>query len=348
LFREAYNVTQETKELTPEQKKEQQALEARESEQAFAAGFKQVSGEEPTDKGKKGDGKGDETPAATDAEATAGQPAAESDEDKRAREDAEAKARQEAEAKVAAEKVWDGVSPVVRERLTALETASQRSAEESAKRLRNIEGHIGGLNSKLDTALATAKAAAEKDAGTGAAPSDTQVQQALSDPDAWKRLKEDFPDWAGPVEKEFSALRAELAKAKPAAVDVEGITKAVEGKVSGAFARGLDTAEERAYIRLKHPSWRETVKTTDFREWLGAQPDDVKQLAASDSGNDAVKMLDKFDDHRKVKAKEADDRAKQQKRLEGAITPSGSGTPPDTGISDEEAFSRGFNSAKGR
>lgn len=344
LFVERAKVT-DTTETTEEQKKEQRELEQKEAEQGFNAGFQRARGEEPpaekkTDEPKLGDNAHD------DEDLTAGKQAAETDAEKQAREAAEEKAKEDADAKAAEDRQWAGVPEVVREKLLALETHGRKSAEDGAKRLRNIEGHIGGLNSKLESALTTANAAAKDKGGEEAAPSKAQVQEALSDPEAWKRLKEDFPDWAGPVEKEFAALRSEIAKAsKPATVDVSGLKKEVAGEVNSAIAKGLDTAEERAFVRLKYPDWRDTVKSPEFKAWFETQPDDVKALAASDSGNDAVKMLDAFKTNRE---QSEDARKRKQKRLEGNLTPMGSGAPPDTGISDDEAFSRGFKRARGK
>lgn len=334
----------QTTETTEEQQKAQRELEQKEAEQGFNAGFNRARGEEPPAEkpDKNAAGQGDDAQG-NDEDSTAGQ-AAETDAEKQAREAAEAKAKEDADAKAAEERQWAGVPEVVRDKLLALEANSRKSVEESAKRLRNIEGHIGGLNSKLESALTTAKAAAEDKGGEGAAPSKAQVQEALSDPEAWKRLKEDFPDWAGPVEKEFAALRAEIAKAKPA-VDVSGLKKEVAGEVNSAIAKGLDAAEERAFVRLKYPDWRDTVKSPEFKAWFQGQPDDVKALAASDSGNDAVKMLDAYKTHRE-QSEEA--RKRKQKRLEGNLNPTGSGAPPDTGISDEQAFARGFQRARGK
>jgi len=318
---EACNVTTETIEKTDEQIKEQKAMETREAAEGFAAGFKAVRKEE--------------TPGVPDKPADATVSTSEpSDAERDAKVAADAKAA--AEAKAQAE--VDAKAKAEADRGKFLDALPIR--------LRNLEGHIGGLNNKLDTALATAKAAAEKKGGD--APSDTQVQAALSNPDAWKKLKEDFPDWAGPVEAEFAAIRGEIAKAKTTPVDVDSLKKEVAGTVGATLSKGLEQAEERAFVRLKHPTWRNTVKTPEFKTWLDGQPDDVKVLSSSDAGDDAVKLLDTYSEHQKKVSQSEEARLKREKRLAGALTPTGTSGDAPTGISDEAAFERGYRRAKGK
>lgn len=315
-------------ELTPEQEQEKQALEEKEAEAGFAAGYTKARGKPQT-----------EEKTTTADEPTAEQSAAEKEAEEKAKAEAEAeaKAKAEAEAKAKADE----------------EARAQAKAEEDRKftetlptRLRNIEGHIGGIKSALDQALAAGKAAATR---TGAdAPTDKQVAAAGSNSEKWKSLKEDFPEWAEAMEERLSAV---LAQAKPGAapaVNVEEIKAALAGDVGEAISEGLGQAEERAYVRMKHPTWRTTVNTPEFKSWLGTQPADVKSLAESEVGDDAVKLLDTFDAHKAKVAADAEARLKKDKRLASAVAPRTTGEQPQPGLSDEDAFNRGYKRGKGK
>ena len=346
----------------PEQTEEQIQQEQADAEAGFAAGFKKVAGE-------KSDGKGEaaapeKLDAERDAEAKAAEEAA-----ARAKADADAKARADAEAAQAAEKAaYEALPKTLRDQMKVLESLPGT--------VNKLAGHIGGLanaTQRIEQALKSAKTAVA-DAG-GAAPSEKEVSAALSNPEAWAKLKEDFPDWAGPVEAEFAALRAEMAKGKGPAVDVEALRR----DVSAANQAAIDQAEERAFIRLKHPDWKTTVNTQEFKAWAleggpaveryaqykalertdPAKADEVVNGFAREfpqwwadrgaamfgsTANDAIKLLDGFSQARPKAGDAEAARLKREKRLERAVTPAGTAGPITTSaLTDEEAFARGFN-----
>lgn len=268
---------------------------------------------------------------------------------------------------------WEGVPKVVKDRLEELGKLPGQ--------MRNIAGNIGGLKSQLDTALSTAKAAAEKKGAE--APSTQDVQAAMSDPEAWKKLKEDFPEWAGPVEAEINALRAELAKKGGGQVDVNAVTRQVTESLTPSLQAAERRAREFAQVDIKHEGWEETVNTKEFIGWLyegGPTAEERAQLKSleqsdpqkaagytadiakrypqwwsdkgaasfSDRGKDAIRLLDAFKSAKADMGKADEERARREKRLHGAVTPRGTVTSTGAGaISDEEAFNRGFKRAKG-
>lgn len=332
----------QTEQPTDEQKK----LEAQEAEAGFAAGFNKV--------------RGGEDPAETETTTEAATAQAAPVEEKKAE-----------PAKAAAADPWDGVPAVVKERLESLSALPNR--------LRNIEGHFGGLKSALDTLNATAKAAAKKGEE---APTETQVQAALADEDSWKKFKEEFPDFAAPVEKQLASVRAELAKRKDAPpVDVKEIesrvSARVEERLAAAMPAATDAAEERAFVRLKHPDWKATVNTPEFKTWTlqgGPSLDAYSQMKALEktdptkaeevvnafarsypkwwgekgaamfgsTANDAITLLDGFKAHKDQAATAGQAKEKQQKRLDAATPLKSSPAPITRAITDEEAFERGF------
>ena len=301
-------MTTDTEEVV-EQSAEQLAQAEKDAEAEFAAGYKKVSGKEPEEPAK---------PEQTDKDAATVQAPEKSD----AEREAEAKVKTEADAKVAEEKRWEGVPAVVREKLQSLDALSGTVSK--------LSGHIGGLTNAtkaIETALKAAKSVTS-DAG-GASPSEGAVKAALSNPEAWKQLKEDFPDWAGPVEAELAAIRSEIAGSK-ATVDV----KAVKAEIMAELADQM--------VEDSHPGWGALVKTAPFKKWVSTQAEDVRALTASERPRDAIKLIDKFRADQKTAVDAEATRLKNQKRLEGAVTPQGTAEPPETGIGDEEAFAKGY------
>ena len=307
---------------------EEVELTEEQAEAAFAAWYVKARGE-PAAKDKPDA----ETLAATEKSAAELEVEAKAKADA---EKAEADAKAAAEAKAVDEAAYNALPKALREKVEKLEALPGT--------IDKLAGHVGGFKRQLDTALATAKAAAtSKGSDT---PTDKQVQVALADPEAWKRLKEDFPDWAGPVEAEFTALRTELAKqTKP---DLAGIKKEIVGAVQPMFQSVKAEARALALIDFKHPGWEETVNTTEFKSWVNTQAPEVKALVDSTKAPDAVKMLDLYAGHRTALAIAEAERLKKERRLAGAVTPKGTSQPITTGIDDQQAFERGYRRARGK
>jgi len=240
---------------------------------------------------------------------------------------------------------WEGVPDVVRQKFDTLEGAFGR--------LRNIEGHIGGLNSKIDQALSRAQVRTER--GGGDSPSAAQISAALKDPDAWKNLMEEFPDFAGPVEAELKDIRTALAalssQSSPAhqGLSADDVARIADERFE---ARRVQDAHET--IEEKHAGWQTTVATKEFATWLEDQPKATRDLAASPRAKDAIKLLDTFkarnesanqtaEEERARREKEEAARRRRQTRLETAVTPKGGAqVAGQSGMSDDEALEYGF------
>lgn len=44
-----------------------------------------------------------------------------------------------------------------------------------------------------------------------------------------------------------------------------------------------------------HPGWQQVVRTRDFANWISKQPSSVRRLAASESAQDAILVLDLYE-----------------------------------------------------
>lgn len=150
------------------------------------------------------------------------------------------------------------------------------------QRLRNAEGHIGGLGSQLKQQLQTAQQVSSRG---GDAPTATEIRDAQRDPQAMANLKRDYPEFAEAME---SALNERLSM--------------LEQRIAQPVAQPTVTAEDIARLRsemaveVRHPGWQARVQTSEFMGWLQRQPREVQLLAASESPQDAVRLLDLHDD----------------------------------------------------
>lgn len=322
--------TQDGQEQVVERTTEQIAQEERDAEAGFAAGVAKVRGTaEPEDKTKvaadePSPDKGSETQK-TEAEIAAEKKAAE---DAAAKATADAAAAAETQKKADEEKVWEGVPKVVRDRLEALDALPAQISK--------LAGHVGGFKQQLNVLSTTAKAAAEK---TGAeTPTTVEIEAALVDPKKWEQLQADFPEWMGPIHAELIRMRNDVATAlkNVKAAPAEQV-KAPDPIDTNAI---VAEAEERAYVRLKHPDWKDICKTPEFKGWLDKSPE-MKAKADSEKADDAIAIFDGYKAHRQKLADDEAARLKNEKRLKSAVVTVGTSEPPAKGISDEDAFNRG-------
>ena len=149
------------------------------------------------------------------------------------------------------------------------------------QRLRNAEGHIGGLGSQLKQQLQTAQQVAAKG---GDAPTAGEIRKAQSDPEAMARLKADYPEFADAMEsalnERLGALEQQLKQAQQPA------------QQQGVSPDEIQRLRSEMAVEIRHPGWQERVRTTEFVGWLQRQAREVQMLAASDSPQDAVRLLD--------------------------------------------------------
>lgn len=307
------------KQTTEAQTEEQQEQASKEAETEFSSGFKKVRGD------KLADDKGDK----------------EEKDDEPAKAAAPAAATPEAAAPAADE--WEGVSPAVRKRLESIDAM--------ATRVRNVEGHIGGLNSTIKQLSNAGKAAAE-DKGA-AAPTDAQVATAAEDDAEWAKLREDYPEWAGGIDRQMAVIEKRILQKSQPQVDVGALRN--ELSAESAKQREEIRAEIREEMRVerKHPDYLDTINTPAFLEWFKAQPPVVQALSDSPRSKDAISLLDSYTEHKAAQAAstetpaEQSRREKTDKRLKAATVPKGSQQPPPpSAISDDEAFTRGFKKTR--
>lgn len=146
-------------------------------------------------------------------------------------------------------------------------------------RLRNAEGHIGGLGSQLKQQLQTAHQVTTKG---GDAPTAGEIRAAQQNPQAMEDLKRDYPEFATAME---SALNERLQQ-------LEQRFQAPQAQQPAVQQVDINRLRAEIQVDVQHPGWQETVQTPEFVGWLTRQPREVQMLAASDSPQDAVRLLD--------------------------------------------------------
>ncbi len=205
--------------------------------------------------------------------------------------------------------------PEVKRRLEALDQLESR--------LRNTEGHIGGLNKatkriegELQNELAAAKAAAK---AVDDAPSQKQIQSAAADSEKWKQLKTDFPEWTDAIDERLGGIQ-------PApAFDVEGLrtklTDDLSSKIRGEVTAEMEQKLEMRLIDIAHRGWIDTVNSPEYLEWYKTQPQNIQALAESSKAEDAIDLLNKYADTRKKTVSVDKIKEDRKQRLESATTP---------------------------
>jgi hypothetical protein len=158
----------------------------------------------------------------------------------------------------------------IRDELVGLKTMTQQLGG----RLRQAEGHIGNLTSQLKQAREVAKTQA---------PSASEVAAARSNPQAWKQMEEEYPEFFKTIrpalDHEISALRSEIA--------------AVRGQSENPdILQRIDSAQRELTVEVRHPGWKERVQSPQFVGWLQSQPREVQMLAGSPDPSDAIRLLD--------------------------------------------------------
>lgn len=283
-----------------------------EQEAGFAAGFAEARGDEP--------------PAPKDqAERKAEEPA---------------KQDEPAPAKKDEEDPWKDVPAGMRLAFEAM-SAQMGKVESIAK---TAVGRVGAVQAALEAQKKALAAGKE-------APDQEQIASATATAESWKKLKDEYPDWAGPMEQQLAAIRAEIPKGGQHAVDVDAIRNDMVKEFAPAFAAVERRAREFAQVDVKHENWEQLVNTPDFKGWLGDQPADTRRLAASPRGRDAIKLIDTYKEHvGKRQAPPKEDPELKRQRLEAAVpaTAGKSAAARQAAVqSEEQGFVEGFKSVRG-
>lgn len=205
---------------------------------------------------------------------------------------------------------YEGLSPDVKAKLERFDSLSD-TVQKQALLLKETQGRVASMQSEF------AKTRQAQPAGD--APSSTAVAQAAKDPEKWASLKKDFPEWGEGI---AAFVEARVDALKGSGLTPEQVEQVVAQRVGTATA-ALSEQFERTLIETRYPTWESEVKTPEFEAWFAAQKPEVKALADSPKGRDALQMLDIFHESQKTPV------VRQQRgaKLAAAVTTKPGATP---------------------
>lgn len=181
-----------------------------------------------------------------------------------------------------ATKTGDDTAPTGEQSLLDKIAGLESMLGQVTQRLRNAEGHIGGLGSQLKQQQ---QLAAQVSAKGGDAPSASEIREAQGSARAMEALKRDYPEFAEAMEAALNEQLSALKASQPQVPQQPGVTTDDIARLRSEMA-----------VEIRHPGWQDRVKTPEFIGWMQRQPREVQMLAASESPQDAVRLLDLHSD----------------------------------------------------
>ena len=213
-----------------------------------------------------------------------------------------------------------GLPDEVKQALAKIPQLEQANAQ-LLHHVKTAEGRVAAMQREFQQSRQAATAVND-------APTQGQMSAAAKNPEKWEQLKQDFPEWASAMEE---YVGAQLRGMPSNGVQATQVVDYVQAQLAQQQEQ-IRYAIEEAKVEGKYEDWRTTINTPEFAQWLAIQPNDVRALADSKSGRDAIRMLDMF---HTVKARPASEiRQERGARLAAAATTRPGQTPPPKTLDD--------------
>jgi len=149
-----------------------------------------------------------------------------------------------------------------------------------------VQSSDGRVNALLQREQQQAKAATQV---VSRAPNEQAVRAAAKTPEAWAKIKNEFPEWGEAIE---SLVTANIpAEQQP--VDLSPLQKEIQDKINGVLGQ-FQWAIEEAKLFGAYKNYKTIVNSPEFKTWWSTQPGDIQGLTASAKAEDAIKSLDLF------------------------------------------------------
>ena len=206
--------------------------------------------------------------------------------------------------------------PAVRDKLAQIDQLAQANAQ-LLHHVKTAEGRVAAMQREFEQARK-----AQAQVAPQSAPTQQAIANAASNPEEWENLKQDFPEWAGAMEKYVASKLAGVANNGLTSEQVQNFVNQQLEHSKVEMRRALEEAK----VEGRHEDWRQTVNSTDFANWFAMQKPEVQALASSDVGKDAIRMLDLFEAAKARPASEV--RQERSQRLAAAATTRPGQTPP--------------------
>lgn len=218
---------------------------------------------------------------------------------------------------------WSQLPEDIKAKLAKIDTLEQANAQ-LLHHVKTAEGRVAAIQREFQQARA-----AQQTVAPDQAPSQGQMAVAVKNPEKWEQLKADFPEWASAMEEYVAAKLG--GQPQQTSIDPQQVAAYVQQQVAQTKAE-MSQAIEAARIEGKYEDWKQTVNSTDFAQWFAVQSPEVRRLAESPQARDAIRMLDLFNDAKKVSASNI--RQERGARLAAAATTRPGQTPPPKTLGD--------------
>lgn len=199
--------------------------------------------------------------------------------------------------------------------------SAENAQQQLAHRLRQSEGRVGTLNGQLLQANRRLEEIS-RPAPAPAAPSKIDA------------LAESHPELAGAFKELADRIPAQAPAPEPEVVEPTDPT----------MQHSYDIVERR------FPGWKDTVNTSQFKQWLGTQSMDAQLLAESDDPVDAINLLAGFRDASRRQAPNPAPAPAPAPATRPKVRTAQPGTRAPGAInviSDDDAFASGFSAVRG-
>lgn len=196
------------------------------------------------------------------------------------------------------------------------------------ERLKQTERRIGSIQNEFHAA---SQAAAEAEQ---AAPTKKEMNDAAKNSEDWDDLKDEYPEWADAIEHKLAANSAELSKRLPDYSNLRTELDDIRGRQDGYIS---PDELQKHLLAFRYPAWEETVCTKGYQAWLKEQPDDVqKKHYSGKTANDAVYVLDRYNEFQSGEKSPQAIAAARKKRLKQAENPKSGGGRQSTPKSEAD------------
>jgi len=162
--------------------------------------------------------------------------------------------------------------------------------------------------------------------------------------DKLKRVSEQYGDeladvLAQDLSEALGSAAAAPATAPAAAAAQDEALKTMLGDLEHRITMDV----ERKALKRQHKDFYDVIETEPFKAWLEQQPEDVRAEWPQSMDSDWLgERMTEYKKHQEALKRAAD----KNKRLETSIQPKGT-KPAPVGMSDNDAFTEGFRSARG-
>lgn len=230
--------------------------------------------------------------------------------------------------------IWSNADPVYREAFDTFKrdmelrlNGARGRASGQERELQQLRQRLAELEAGSGNAQQTGQAAANDEGGQRATP--------LSD-DSLNRLREDYPEVAGPLLDVIGDLKAQISQ-----------LQAPVGALQQQQQVAALTAQEQL-LASQHPDWLQAASDDRFRGWLEEQPTSIKEAFARNEsaivdGADAALVIGKFKSdlgfaapaqQRQAPTNPVQDR--RQRQIAAGRDAGRNGPPASTGIAQDD------------